>query len=87
VDLSGDSRSLAYFLRGSRLGDNDLYVLINACWEDLIFTIQEGRVEEWRRVVDTSLPSPEDIAEPGKGSPLSSLQHVVRARSIVVLLR
>jgi isoamylase len=87
VDLSRDSRALAYFLRGSRLRDNDLYVLINACWEDLIFTIQEGRAEEWRRVVDTSLASPEDIAETGKGHPVSSLQHVVKARSIVLLLR
>ena len=87
VDLSPDSRSLAYFLRGSRLRDNDLYVMINAYWEDLVFTIQEGRAEEWRRVVDTSLASPEDIAETGKGHPISSLQHVVKARSIVVLLR
>jgi glycogen operon protein len=62
-------------------------VLINAYWEDLIFTIQEGRVEQWRRVVDTSLASPEDIADTGKGHPISSLQNVVKARSIVVLLR
>ncbi len=71
MDLSRDSRSLAYFLRGARLRDNDLYVLINAYWEDLIFTIQEGQAEEWRRVVDTSLASPEDIAETGKGHPVS----------------
>jgi isoamylase len=87
VDLSRDSRALAYFLSGSRLGDNDLYVLINAYWEDLIFTIQEGRAEEWRSVVDTSLSSPEDIAEEGRGSFLSSLHRVVKARSVVVLLR
>ena len=87
MDLSPDSRSLAYFLRGSRLRDKDLYVLINGHWEDLIFTIQEGRPEEWRRIVDTSLASPEDIAETGKGHPISGAQHVVKARSIVVLLR
>ncbi len=87
VNLSGDSRAVAYFLRGSKLRDNDLYVLINAYWEDLIFTIQEGRAEEWSRVVDTSLASHEDIVETGTGYPISSLQHVVKARSIVVLLR
>ena len=87
MDLSLDSRSLAYFLSGSRLRDNDLYVLINGYWDDLIFTIQEGRAVEWRRVVDTSLASPEDNAETGEGHPISSLQHVVKARSIVVLLR
>jgi isoamylase len=87
VDLSRESRALAYFLSGSKLRDNDLYVMINAHWEDLIFTIQEGRAEEWHRIVDTSLGSPEDIEENGKGYPIASLQQVVRARSIVVLLR
>ena len=87
VDLSSDSRSLAYFLRGLSLKDNDLYVMINAYYEALAFTIQEGRAGEWRRTVDSSLASPDDIAEPGKGYPLSSLQYVVKARSIVVLER
>ena len=87
VDLSPDSRSLAYFLRGSKLRDKDLYVMINAHWEDLTFTIQEGRPEEWRRIVDTSLASPEDIARTEEGYPISGVQHVVKARSIVVLLR
>ena len=40
--------------------------MINAHWEDLTFTIQEGRPEEWRRIVDTSLASPEDIARDGR---------------------
>ncbi len=87
VDLSQDSRSLAYFLRGSRLGDNDLYVMINACWEDTEFTIQQGQAEQWRRIVDTSLASPDDIEETGKGHPISALRYVVKARSIVVMVR
>ncbi|MGO9018513.1 MAG: glycogen debranching protein [Syntrophobacteraceae bacterium] len=87
VDLSGDSRALAYFLRGSRLRDNDLYVMSNAYWEDLAFTIQEGQAGEWRRVADTSLASPDDIAEAGKGYLISSLRYLVKARSIVVLER
>ncbi|MDY0039697.1 MAG: isoamylase, partial [Desulforhabdus sp.] len=58
VDLSPHSRSLAYYLRGSRLRDNDLYVMINAYWEDLAFTIQQGPADQWSRVVDTSLASP-----------------------------
>jgi hypothetical protein len=61
--------------------------MINAFWEDLAFTIQEGQAGEWRRVADTSLASPDDIAEAGKGYPISSLQYLVKARSIVVLER
>jgi len=87
VDFSFESRSLAYFLRGSKLGDSDLYVMINGHWEDVVFTVQEGREGDWRRVVDTSLSSPDDMAEPGRGEPVSSLDMPVRARSIVVLER
>jgi len=87
VDLSRDSRTLAYCLGGQSLKDKDLYVMINAYWEDLEFTVQEGRADEWLRIVDTGLPSPEDIAEPGKGQLVPSLEYRVRARSIVILER
>jgi len=87
VDLSQESRSLAYFLRGSGLGDSDLYVMINAYWEDLDFALQVGRAGEWRRVADTALPSPDDIAETGRGHPVSGLRYRVKARSIVVFER
>lgn len=66
-DLSPASRSLAYFLSGSSLKDNDLYMMVNACWEDLLFTLQERRAGDWHRVVDTSLDAPADIAEVRKG--------------------
>ena len=87
VDFSGNSKALAYFLRGSILKVSDLYVMINACWKDLAFTIQKGSEVEWRRVVDTSLASPEDIVDGGKGFTISSLNYLVKARSIVVLER
>jgi len=87
ADLSEQSRSLAYFLRGSGLGDRDLYVMINAHWEDRPFTLQEGRADEWRRVVDTGLPSPDDVVEAGKGAALFHGEVLVHARSIVVLER
>ncbi len=86
-DLSHQSRSLAYFLRGSRLGDSDLYVMINGHWEDRLFSIQEGPGGEWTRVVDTSLGSPEDIAPVGCGTTVSGLGYAVKARSVVVLER
>lgn len=87
VDLSHDSHSLAFFLTGASQHDGDLYVMINAYWEDLMFSIQEGHASEWRRVIDTSLRSPEDFREPGYEQVLRSLHCQVKARSIVVLLR
>jgi glycogen operon protein len=61
--------------------------MINAYWEDLNFQIEEGEVEDWLRVVDTSMPSPFDLLENGKEKTLGSLNYEVKARSIVVLLR
>ena len=85
VDLSADSRSLAFCLHGASQGDDDIYVMINAYWEPLAFEIQEGAAQDWKRIVDTSLPSPDDCSE--RGVQLERTQYLVTARSIVVLLR
>jgi isoamylase len=85
VDLSDNSRSLAFSLRGASQGDDDIYVMVNAYWQDLEFEIQEGKAQEWRRIVDTALPSPDDFS--AQGSPLKSAKYRVSARSVVVLLR
>jgi isoamylase len=87
VDYSYGSRSLALLLRGTQFEEGDLYLMINAYWEALRFHVQEGEAREWRRVIDTSRPSPEDIVEPGSETPLASLDYDVAPRSIVVLER
>jgi isoamylase len=87
VDMSYDSHSLAVCVHGASQQDQDIYVMINAYWQDLTFMIQEGQASEWRRVVDTSLPSPSDFSEPGSEVVLQSLSYQVRARSVVVLVR
>src|SRR5208282_1193261 len=58
VDLDCLSHSIAFCLRGGSQQDRDIYVMINAYWEDLNFQIQEGGVGDWMRVADTSMPSP-----------------------------
>jgi glycogen operon protein len=87
VDLSPASRSLAFYLRGASQGDDDLYVMVNAYWESLDFTVQEGAPVDWRRVVDTGLESPDDIREPGQEAQLVSARYTVASRSVVVLLQ
>jgi glycogen operon protein len=84
-DLGDDSHSVAYLLSGVTEGDDDLYVMINGWWEPLAFEVQgEG---EWRRVIDTALPSPDDIAEDLMGEPISTREYHVGPRSVVVLVR
>jgi glycogen operon protein len=85
VDLSTDSRSLAFCLHGASQGDDDIYVMINAYWETLRFQIQEGAPQDWVRIVDTALPAPDDFSE--FGLPIQQSTYRVAPRSIVVLVR
>ena len=84
-----DSRSLAFCLHGASQGDDDIYVMINAYWDELLFEIQEGTPKEWRRIVDTALLSPDDFSEQGVSLDATRVEtrYAVGPRSIVVLLR
>ncbi|MBX0329496.1 isoamylase [Oscillochloris sp. ZM17-4] len=84
-DQAGHSHTLAYFLSGASVGDDDLYVMINAYWEDLEFWIAERPPRGWLRVADTRLPSPHDIVAPGHEIEIVAPHYTVGARSVVVL--
>ena len=86
-DLSYNSHALAFFLNGSRVDDDDLYVMINLFWRDLEFIVQEGTPEDWVRVIDTARDTPDDIVEPDGKELLSTNRYKVAARSIAVLVR
>jgi glycogen operon protein len=85
VDLAPDSRSLAFCLHGASQDDDDIYVMINAYWQALQFQIQEGRPEDWLRIVDTDLASPADFT--AHGLPLLQSVYLAAPRSVVVLVR
>jgi glycogen operon protein len=85
VDLSPDSRSLAFCLHGASQSDDDIYVMINGYWEPLQFQIQEGTPEDWVRIADTNLPTLDDFLE--SGMRLRHSTYLVAARSVVVLVR
>jgi glycogen operon protein len=85
VDLSPDSHSLAFCLHGASQADDDIYVMINAYWQELQFQIQEGAPSDWLRIVDTNLASPNDFCE--RGVPLKHSIYRVAPRSLVVFVR
>lgn len=87
VDLSPEGQTLAYCLRGAKLEDDDLYVMINSSQQVQEFIIQAGDFAEWLLVVDTGLMSPRDIADPGEEQPLEDPAYSVSGRSVVVLRR
>jgi glycogen operon protein len=86
-DLSHESRCLAWRLSGAQFDERDLYVMINSQEQAIRFHVREGTASDWVRVVDTSMTSPLDIADPGQEAPLVSLDYEVGGRSVVVLTR
>ncbi len=86
-DMSRESHSMAFFLRGAAQEDKDIYVMINADWKSVAFCLQQGQKDEWLRVIDTSLLSPEDFCEPGAEVRLKSCEYILGPRSIVVMIR
>lgn len=87
VDYSYHSHCLAYCLHGRSQEDDDIYVMINSYWEDVVFKIHEGIPSDWSRVCDTSLSSPDDFVEEGQELLLEDSFYKVSPRSLVILLR
>ena len=71
-------------VRGLVLIDCD-YVVIRAFWEELEFTVQEIAWQDWKKMVETSLQSPDDFSE--KGVALQHATCTVAPKSIAILLR
>ena len=86
-DLSETSHSLAFCLLGASQDDDDLYVMINAWWQPLTFAFQGEKIQSWRRVIDTSLASPDDFLEVGKERPVTEATYTVQPRSLAVFIR
>jgi glycogen operon protein len=87
VDRSAPSHTLAFYLDGRAAQDADLYVMINAYWQDLTFRIQMGNPGDWRKVVDTAQASPNDAPDDGAAAAPASSEVQVGARSVVVFVR
>ena len=66
--------------------DVDIHVMLNMDWQDLDFDIPAVKDRKWYRLVDTYLPSPEDIVTPYEASLISGTTYHVHNRSVVVLI-
>jgi glycogen operon protein len=82
-DWGPESRSLAVcFTARGRSGR--MYAAFNAYWEPLEFELPPA-AGPWRRWIDTSLPSPQDIVEWEKAAPAPGGAYRAGPRSVVVL--
>lgn len=83
VDLSYQSRTLAYYLSCIEDRDEDLYVMINSSDRQVVFKIQVDDSRDWRLCIDTSL-SESVRQEPQQIIPAS---YELSPRSVAVLVR
>ncbi len=92
-DWSLPSRSIAFMLcgrHGAAAGGpaHFIYCAFNMYHEPLDFTLPVlPKGAEWYRFADTSLPSPEDIADPGSETRLGAIKQLaITDRSTVILI-
>jgi glycogen operon protein len=79
------ARVLGFTLAGFE-DDPDIHVMMNMYWDPLDMDVPIIPGRQWTRAVDTSLPSPSDVADPGTEMAFSGPSYRVNGRSIVVLL-
>jgi glycogen operon protein len=85
-DWTGQTRTLAMELQGGH-GQSRFYVLFNTHWESQKFVLPHADGGRWRRLVDTNLPSPDDIVEEPNAVPLHPGDHYLATpRSTVILI-
>jgi isoamylase len=86
-DWSPTSHSLAFTVRVPRRG-LQVHLMLNAYWEPLAFElppVREGRHDRWRRWLDTSLASPQDICAAVDAPVVPDAVYLVQPRSLAVL--
>jgi glycogen operon protein len=84
-DWGPDSHALSYTARLHQ-GRIRVHGMLNGYWEPLDFAVPEAGPSPWRRWVDTSLPSPEDIMDYSQSPPVPEGRYRVAPRSIVLLV-
>ena len=89
-DTSKESRCIAWMLVGEYANPphEDVYVVVNSHWNARLFQVPHASSgAPWKVVVNTSMPSPEDIYDICCGPPIHDPEHViVGGRSVMVLV-
>ena len=85
-DWAEHSHSLAVTVRS--MSQRRLYhIILNAYWEPLEFELPTWPAENgWRRILDTSLDSPDELPAPEKAAPVSKTTYLAQPRSMIVLI-
>jgi glycogen operon protein len=66
-----------------------MYYMVNAYWEEKTFALPEeidGKKYKWRRWLDTSLPSPDDITDMHSTIAVDGFSYKLPPRTVVALV-
>ena len=80
-----NARALACTLAGCG-AEADIHAMFNMDPAGLDFEVPAVKGRQWHLAVDTARPSPADILDPGRETPLAGPRVRVEGRSVVVLL-
>ncbi len=85
-DWGSESHSFAVAIHNHAL-NNLRYIAINSYWNTLEFKLPplSDPSSRWIRMIDTSLPSPDDIAAVQRGSKVTGSTYIVNPHSVVML--
>jgi glycogen operon protein len=87
-DWSDDSHAIALTVASLR-GRFTIHMMLNAYWERLAFALPaagDRSNQQWRRWIDTSLPTPDDICAWKEAPAVTGDTYVVEPRSSVILV-
>jgi isoamylase len=87
-DFSHHSHSLAFQLKNEDYG-TQLFIIVNMYWEPLTFELPplaKKMIPRWLRIIDTGLPTPEDVCEPSHAPRVPNFHYEAQDRSVVILL-
>ncbi|UTV27241.1 glycogen debranching protein GlgX [Photobacterium atrarenae] len=84
-DWSAHSHSLASTVIHPISGD-ELYIICNAYWDPLIFTLPDRDSQDWHLLVNTAAPSPADIYTIEQAPRYKDETILVTGRSMIVMI-
>jgi glycogen operon protein len=84
---AGDTSHALALSRMTADGTVRAHLMVNAYWEPLTFTLPPADAAHgWRRWIDTSLPSPEDIYTWANAPAVPGSEYQVGPRSVAALI-
>lgn len=85
ISFVKDLRSFAWSLSGKAFNEPDLYVMVNAHWENQKFKFMEQG--PWKAIIDTSIDSAEGFINEESAQIFNQPVYSVNGRSVVVFIR